>query len=434
MKDSIAQVLGRRVWDSRGRPTVEAEVLLQDGTAGRAIAPAGASTGSGEAVDLRDGGVFLDGWGVSRAVANINGEIHDALLGESIRDQARLDQVLIDLDGTGNKRRLGGNSVVATSMALLKAAAGHHGVELWRYLNDDASSVVLPLPEIQIFGGGAHAAGRLDIQDVMVMPLGAESFSQATEWVARIYLAAGKIMAKRGALAGVADEGGYWPAFSTNEEALQAVVEAIENAGLRPGEDVAISLDIAATQLFNDGRYTLSLEQQQLSADEMHELLGRWIDAYPIISIEDPFAEHDGHAFTKFTREFGGRVQIIGDDYLVTNEARIRQAVSDGAVNAALIKVNQAGTITEAASALRVAEAAGWGRIVSARSGESEDTTVAHLAVGWGSGQLKVGSFARSERLAKWNEVLRIEERLGANGTYAGARALHRSASASRQV
>jgi enolase len=427
MKGTIAQILGRRVWDSRGRPTVEAEVRLRDGTTARAIAPAGASTGSGEAIDLRDGGDLLGGWGVSGAVANINGEIRNSLLGQSVLDQAVLDKILIELDGTPGKRRLGGNAIVATSMALLKAAAGHHGVELWRYLKGDGESVVIPLPEIQIFGGGAHAAGRLDIQDIMVMPLRAESFSQATDWVAQIYLAAGRIMAQRGAVSGVADEGGHWPMFSSNEEALQAVMLAIEHAGLRPGEDVAISLDIAATQFFHDGYYKLSLERQQLSADELHALFGRWIRSYPIASIEDPFAEHDRDAFIRFTREFGAQVQIIGDDYLVTNEARIRQATRDRAVNAALIKVNQAGTITEAAAAIRAAEDAGWGRIVSARSGESEDTTIAHLAVGWSSGQLKVGSFARSERLAKWNEVLRIEEHLAANCTYAGARALQRS-------
>jgi enolase 1/2/3 len=420
----ISDVKGRRVWDSRGRPTVEAEITLNDGTVTRAIAPAGASTGAGEAIDLRDGGTYLDGWGVSRAVNNVNGEIKEILLGKDISEQAELDNALIALDGTKNKSRLGGNAMVAVSMAALKAAAASKGLELWKYLNGDKQDVVIPLPEIQIFGGGAHAAGRLDIQDLMVMPVGAETFSEATEWVARIYISAGKIMQERGTLNGVADEGGYWPAFASNEEALETLMLAIEKAGLKPGDDIVISLDIAANQFYKDGYYHLSLEKEKLSSDGLHALLGHWIQTFPIASIEDPFAEHEKQAFIKFTTEYGDKVQIIGDDYLVTNAARVVEAGEDRAVNAALIKANQAGTITETYKALRAAEKLNWGTIVSARSGESEDTTIAHLSIGWRSGQLKVGSFARSERLAKWNEVLRIEEKTAGKAIYQGRNAL----------
>lgn len=421
----VTDVKGRRVWDSRGRPTVEAEITLNDGTVTRAIAPAGASTGAGEAIDLRDGGAYLDGWGVSRAVDNVNGEIREILLGRDISEQTKLDNELIALDGTENKGRLGGNAMVTVSMATLKAAAASKGLQLWEYLNGDNQDVIIPLPEIQIFGGGAHAAGRLDIQDLMVMPVGAESFSQATEWVARIYISAGKIMQERDKLSGVADEGGYWPAFDSNEEALETLMLAIEKSGLKPGEDIVISLDIAANQFYKDNYYHLSLEKEKLSSDGLHALLGHWIEAFPIASIEDPFAEHEKDAFIKFTAEYGNRIQIIGDDYLVTNEYRIISAAKDRAVNAVLIKANQAGTITETYKALKAAEKLNWGRIVSARSGESEDTTIAHLSVGWRSGQLKVGSFSRSERLAKWNEVLRIEERTAGKAIYQGINSAH---------
>jgi len=421
----IIDVKGRRVWDSRGRPTVEAEITLNDGTVTRAIAPAGASTGHNEALDLRDGGTYLDGWGVSRAVNNVNGEIRDLLLGKDICDQAKLDNELITLDGTKNKSRLGGNAMIAVSMAAFKAAAAIKGLELWDYLNGDKQNLVIPLPEIQIFGGGAHAAGRLDIQDLMVMPVGADTFSEATEWVARIYISAGKIMQARGTFAGIADEGGYWPAFDSNEEALEVLMMAIEKTGLKAGDDIVISLDIAANQFYQDGYYHLSLEKEKLSSDDLHALLGSWIKTFPIASIEDPFAEHEKEAFIKFTAEYGNKVQIIGDDYLVTNKDRILTAAEDRAVNAVLIKVNQAGTITETYEALKAAEKLNWGRIVSARSGESEDTTIAHLSIGWRSGQLKAGSFARSERLAKWNEVLRIEEKNKDRAKYSGRKALN---------
>jgi len=420
---TIDQVVARRVWDSRGRPTVEAEVHLRNDIIGRAIAPAGASTGSGEAVDLRDGGPSCGGLDVTRALDGIAREIAPALRGRDVTDQAALDQVLVDLDGTPNKRRLGGNALIAVSMAALHAAAGTARQPLWRYLlgNDPA---LVPLPEIQIFGGGAHAGRRVDVQDFMVMATGAASFAQALDWTADVYRAAGVRMADSGRLHGVADEGGYWPAFDTNEDALECLLHAIEDTGRTPGDEVAISLDIAASELRSAGRYRLGLEGREVDSDGLCELLVGWVDRYPIVSVEDPVAEDDTTGMRRFTAAVGHRVQVVGDDYLVTDAARVRRAAADQACNALLVKPNQAGTMTETRAAFDAARAAGFGTIVSARSGETEDLTIAHLAVGWGAGQLKVGSFSRSERMAKWNEVLRIEETLGDAALFAGTRVL----------
>jgi enolase len=419
----IASIAGRRVWDSRGRPTVEVEVRLAGGAEGRAIAPAGASRGTHEAVDLRDGGERLGGHDVARAVANVNGDIARALAGLDARDQAAVDAALCALDGTTNKARLGGNATIATSLAVLHAAAAAEGVALWRYLSAGAP-VRVPLPEIQIFGGGAHAGRRVDIQDFMVMPVGAGSFAQGLEMVAEVYRVAGNLMRDAGRLAGVADEGGWWPSFATNEEALEWLVRAIEGAGFAPGEDLAISLDVAASEFGRGGRYHLGLERRELDSDGLCELLLGWLARFPIVSVEDPVAEDDAVAMARFTRAVAGRVQVIGDDFLVTNAERIARAAAIGACNAALIKPNQAGTVTETRAALDAARRAGWATVVSARSGESEDVSIAHLAVGWDAGQLKVGSFARGERTAKWNEVLRIEAVLGAAARFAGRDAL----------
>ncbi|NVN84535.1 MAG: phosphopyruvate hydratase [Rhodopseudomonas sp.] len=420
---TIAAVHGRRVWDSRGRPTVEVDVSLRGGATGRAIAPAGASMGSGEAVDLRDGGKKLGGFDVGRAVASVNGEMEQALIGQDAADQAAIDAIMIARDGTANKARLGGNAIVATSMAVLHAAAAAAKVPLWMHLAQ-GRKVRLPLPEIQIFGGGAHAARRVDVQDFMVMCPGAASFAQAIEWTAEVYLAAGSLMKQAGKLQGVADEGGYWPAFTSNEEALDTLVRAIERAGLEPGPQVAISLDVAASEFGKNGRYALALDDRALGTDEMIAMLGRWLDTYPIVSIEDPLAEDDAAGFRAFTAAYGDRCQVIGDDFLVTNAARVAEAAASGAATAVLIKPNQAGTVTETRAALDAGRQARFGTIVSARSGETEDTTVVHLAVGWDAGQLKVGSFSRSERMAKWNECLRIEEAIGPDASFAGGAAL----------
>ena len=413
--DVIAAVHARRVWDSRGRPTVEADVRLESGKIGRAIAPAGASMGSGEALDLRDGGQAFGGRDVTRAIAAIDGEIDKALRGREAVDQDGIDHALIALDGTPDKSRLGGNALVAVSMAVAHAAAAAAGIPLWRYLAA-GRACHLPLPEIQIFGGGAHAAGRVDVQDFMVIAVGARDYVQALDWTAEVYRAAGALMSEAGLLQGVADEGGFWPAFSGNEAALGMLLRAIERAGLVPGRDVAISLDIAASEFGRGGRYKLASEGRELDADGMAEMLLGWLDRYPIVAIEDPLAEDDAAGLARFTKAVAGRAQVVGDDFLVTNAARIRSAAAAGACNTALIKPNQAGTLTETKAALDAARAAGWGAIVSARSGESEDMTIVHLAVGWGAAQLKVGSFARSERMAKWNEGLRIAEALGGRG------------------
>ena len=416
---AIARVMGRRVWDSRGRPTVEAEVRLAGGATGRAIAPAGASRGRGEAVDLRDGGDRLGGFDVQTALAHVNGEIAAALSGADAADQEAVDRILVDLDGTPDKGRLGGNALIAVSMAVAHAAAAAAGKPLWRHLGGEKPGR-MPVPQVQIFGGGAHAGRRVDIQDFMVVALAADSFDQALEWTAEVYRAAGRLMESAGTLQGVADEGGYWPVFATNEEGLETLVRAIEDAGFVPGEEIAVCLDVAASQLGGGGRYRLGLEGRELDSDGLGEMLAGWIERYPIVSIEDPLAEDDEEGFRRFTRAVGEKVQIVGDDFLVTDAGRVRRAAGVGACNAVLVKPNQAGTLSEARAALEAAKAAGWGTIVSARSGETEDVTIVHLAVGWDAGQIKVGSFARSERMAKWNEALRIEESLGPAARFAG--------------
>ncbi|MDX6748257.1 phosphopyruvate hydratase [Geminicoccaceae bacterium 1502E] len=419
----IASVHGRRVWDSRGRPTVEVEVTLQGGMTGRAIAPAGASTGSGEALDLRDGGERLGGHDVGRALGNVERLIAPALLGQDAFDQNGADRLLIELDGTPGKTRLGGNATIATSMAVAHAAAAAAGLPLWRHLGGEGA-VTMPLPEIQIFGGGKHAAGRLDIQDFLVVCPGAESFAQALEWTAEVYMAAGRLMDQAGRLKGVADEGGFWPEFDDNEQALAMLTRAIERAGYRPGEEVAIALDVAASSFGANGHYRLGREGRALDSAGMVELLGGWLARYPIVSVEDPVAEDDEAGFIAFRQRFGKNVQVVGDDFLVTDAGRVERAAATGACSTVLLKPNQCGTLSETKAAWEAAKAHGMGGIVSARSGESEDVTIIHLAVGWGVAQFKVGSFTRSERMAKWNEGLRIEEALGGGARFAGRAAL----------
>jgi enolase len=420
---TIESVHGRRMWDSRGRPTVEATVRLRGGLTGHALAPAGASMGSGEAVDLRDGGARFGGLDVQSACRAINEVLNGALAGRDVNDQGSLDQLMVQLDGTPNRSRLGGNALVATSMAVAHARAAAAGVPLWQLLAA-GQPVRLPLPEIQIFGGGAHAERRVDVQDFMVMCPAAASFDEALEWTAEIYRAAGALLRRTGKLQGVADEGGYWPAFTSNEEALDTLMQAIADAGLKPGAQVGISLDIAASEFGSNGRYELALESRVLDTHAMIDMLGGWLDNYPILSIEDPLAEDDAEGFTRFSSKYASRCQIIGDDFLVTNADRVRAAAAASQLNAVLIKPNQAGTLTETLAALQAGKDARFGTIISARSGETEDVTIAHLAVGWNAGQLKVGSFARSERMAKWNEVLRIEESMGRDARFWGWDAL----------
>jgi enolase len=415
----IVDIRGRRVWDSRGRATVEAEVLVGRGSTplavGRGIAPAGASTGSGEARSID----------AAKAVQSINGKIRDALRAMSVSDQAAIDRRLIELDGTPDKGRLGANAIVAVSIACAQADAAAAKMPLWRKLSGERR-VALPVPQIQIFGGGAHASARVDLQDYMIICVGAGSFAEALEWTAQVYAAAGARLAKRGLLQGVADEGGYWPAFKSNEEGLAELVGAISDAGLEPGKDVSIALDCAATQLLRGGSYHLALEKRSLTADQLHAMWLRWIDRYPIVSIEDPFAEDDTVSMQAFTKSAGDRVQIVGDDFFVTNKEKLESGIKAKACNTVLLKPNQIGTLTETLACWDTAREAGYRAIVSARSGETEDTTIVHLAVGWGVPQLKVGSFARSERMAKWNEGLRIEESLGGKALPYPARKLFR--------
>lgn len=424
-KPSIASVSARRVWDSRGRPTVEAHIVLDNGATGTAIAPAGASRGRREAVDLRDGGERLGGQDVQKALAGIAEEIAPKLTGLDPTDQAGIDRALIELDGTPNKSRLGGNALTAVSLAALHAGAAALDAPLHAHIAAiSGRTPSIPLPEIQIFGGGAHAGQRVDIQDFMIMAPGARDFDEALAMTAEVYRAAGSIMARRGRLAGVADEGGYWPEFGANEEALETLTEAIALAGEKPGENIVISLDIAASEFAEAGGYRLALEDRLLDPSAWLDQLAGWLDAYPIVSVEDPTDEADEEGMIAFTKAHGDRVQIVGDDYFVTSAALVEKGVADKAGNAVLIKVNQAGTFTETRAAVDAAKAAGFGTLVSARSGETEDVSISHMAVGLDARQLKVGSFTRSERMAKWNECLRIADALGSQARFAGGESL----------
>jgi enolase len=412
----IDRVHARRVWDSRGRPTIEVDVTINGGVRGRAIAPAGASTGSGEAIDLRDGGTAFAGFEVTKAVHAVNTEIDRVLHGTNPEDQALIDQRLIALDGTANKSRIGGNSIIATSLAVAHAAAAATNRPLWQYLAGDKPPGRLPLPEIQILGGGAHANRSVDVQDFMIIAIGAQDFATALDWTAEVYRHTGELLSNAGQLAGVADEGGYWPTFGSNEQGLDLLLRAIERAGFMPGEDVAISLDIAASQFGRNGQYLLAREGRRLDRDGLIEMLLGWLRKYPIVAIEDPLAEDDEAGLVRFTQNAAEKVEVVGDDIVCTNARRITALAARGACNATLLKPNQVGTLTETKSALDAAREAGWNSIVSARSGESEDVTIVHLAVGWGVEQLKVGSFTRSERMAKWNEALRLAEDLPTGG------------------
>ncbi len=421
MTAKIQNIRARRIWDSRGFPTVEVELESSNGLLGRGLAPAGASKGKREAIELRDGGQSLQGKDVNRSLQVIASEISPRLIGRNLDEAADIDRFLIAEDGTRQKSNYGGNTLVAISLALYNAWASSEGIPLWKLFSriTDATPLV-PLPEIQIFGGGAHASNRVDIQDFMIMVPKASSFAEALEVTSEIYHSAGSLLKQKGKLAGVADEGGWWPDFDSNEEALEMLVKAMEEVGEKPGDRVVISLDIASSEFYRDNKYRLGLEGKEYTAEQWIEILGGWLTAYPIVSIEDPMAENDPEGMIEFTRRFGKKYQIVGDDYLVTSEQLVRKSHEEAACNSLLLKVNQVGTVTEAIEAYKVAESFGWSTIVSARSGETEDVTISHLATGLGCGQLKVGSFSRSERMAKWNECLRIEEVLG-TGSYAGS-------------
>jgi enolase len=416
----IASVTAHQVFDSRGNPTLEATVRLQNGVEGSAIVPSGASVGKYEALELRDGVAerFL-GRSVQKAVQHVNEAIHHALRGKNVLEQENLDREMVKLDGTANKSRLGANAILGASMAVARAAANVSGVPLYAYLGRGRGNL-LPLPEIQIFGGGAHGGRRMDVQDIMIICLGAKSYPECLEMTFNVYHRAGELMKRRGRLAGLADEGGFWPIFDSNEQALEFVLEAITLAGYQPGRDVSISLDVAASELFENGQYHLRLEKRSFSPEQFGELMKDWCERYPIVAIEDPFAEDDFPAWASFTKALGKKVQIIGDDLFTTNLGRIRRGLEEGLANAVLIKLNQIGTVTETTACIEATQRAGWRPVVSARSGETEDTFISHLAVATNAGQLKVGSFARSERMAKWNEVLRIERHLAGKAKFIG--------------
>jgi enolase len=415
----IKQVHARQVLDSRGNPTVEVEVALASGASGRAAVPSGASTGEFEAVELRDGGSAWAGKGVTQAVENVNGEIASAVAGIDAEDQSGLDQRMISLDGTPNKARLGANAILGVSLAAAKAAAAEEGMTLWRYLGGEAAHV-LPVPMMNLLNGGAHADNKVDFQEFMVVPVGFPSFSAGLQAGVEVYHALKKTLAGRGLATAVGDEGGFAPDLDSNEAALQALVEGIEAAGYKPGEDLAIALDPATSEVFSDGAYVLEYEGRSLSSDEMADYWAEMSSRYPIVSIEDGMDENDWDGWKALTDRIGSGVQLVGDDLFVTNPSRLKDGIARGVANSILVKVNQIGTLTETLEAIRIAREAGYTAVMSHRSGETEDTTIADLAVATGCGQIKTGAPSRSDRVAKYNQLLRIEEALGADATYPG--------------
>ena len=419
----IEQVIGREVLDSRGNPTVEVEVVLDSGSVGRAIVPSGASTGSFEAVELRDGEERYLGKGVSKAVANVNGEIAEILDGADALDQRGVDLALVDADGTPNKARLGANAILGTSLATAKAAADELGVPLFRYVGG-SDAHVLPVPMMNVINGGVHADNSIDLQEFMIMPIGAASFSEGLRWGVETYHSLAKVLKVRGLSTTVGDEGGFAPDLSSTEEVIKILVEAIEAAGRAPGDEIAIAMDPASSELFKDGSYVLAGEGRTLSSAEMVDYLADLANRYPIVSIEDGMAEEDWDGWAALTRSLGGRVQLVGDDLFVTDEDRVRRGIAAGTANAVLIKVNQIGTLTEALATMALATRSAYACVMSHRSGETEDTTIADLAVATNCGQIKTGAPARSDRVAKYNQLLRIEELLGESAAFRGGAAL----------
>lgn len=419
---TIVDVRGREILDSRGNPTVEAEVTLESGVRGRAAVPSGASTGAHEAVELRDGDPerFL-GKGVLKAVSNVNERIANAIRGFEACEQVDIDRAMIDLDGTPNKQELGANSILAVSMAVARAAAGESQMPLWRYLASSQDVATLPVPMMNILNGGAHAPNNVDIQEFMVMPVGAATFSEGLRIGVEIFHHLKSVLTARGKNTAVGDEGGFAPDLASNEEAVEVVLEAIEKAGYTPGKEVVLTLDAAATEFFEDGQYIFHWSGgERRGAEEMVEFWKEWVEKYPIHSIEDPLDENDWDGWIALTEAIGEDVQIVGDDLFVTNAERLEQGIRGGAANAILIKVNQIGTLTETLETMRIAREAGYNSVVSHRSGETEDTIISDLAVATGAGQIKTGSASRTDRVAKYNQLLRIEEQLGTMARYQG--------------
>lgn len=412
MHTRIEQIKARQVFDSRANPTVEVDVTLKGGAMGRAIVPSGASTGISEALELRDGDpASFSGKSVFKAVRNVNEVIAPAIIGLDATRQSVIDHAMIALDGTPNKSKLGANAILGVSMAVAWAAANANGIPLYRYLGG-ASAKTLPVPMVQIIGGGLHAGQSIDIQDFLVIPIGARTYAKAIEMVANVYHGTKAVFTAHGKPISIADEGGFWPTFNTNDEGLDLLAEGIQKAGYTPGKDVAIALDIAASHFYKDGKYRFAVESRERNSEEFAELLAEWVNKYPIISVEDGMAEEDWSGWKTLSDKLRGKVQLIGDDLFTTNAQRIRRGIDQQIANAVLIKLNQIGTITETLDAIELTKNAGYLPVVSARSGETEDTTIVHLAIATNAGQLKVGSIARTERTVKWNELLRIEEAL----------------------
>jgi len=420
----IEGIIGREILDSRGNPTVEVEVVLDSGATGRAAVPSGASTGAFEAVELRDGdaGRYF-GKGVTSAVGHVNGEIADAVLGTDALDQRELDRMLLEIDGTDNLARLGANAVLGVSLAVAKAAADELDLPLYRYVGG-ANACVLPVPMLNVINGGEHADNNVDVQEFMLMPVGAASFSEALRWGVETYHTLKKVLHDRGMATALGDEGGFAPNLGSNEEAVQLLVEAIELSGRVPGEEIAIALDAASTEFFRDGRYVLSGEGRSLSPTEFADYLVDLCDRYPIVSIEDGMAEEDWDGWADLTAKIGSRVQLVGDDLFVTNSERLARGITAGVANSILVKVNQIGSLTATLEAVELATRSGYTSVMSHRSGETEDVTIADLAVATNCGQIKTGAPARSDRVAKYNQLLRIEEQLGESAVYRGAAAL----------
>ena len=423
---NIAAIIGREVLDSRGNPTVEAEVQLGSGTSGRAIVPSGASTGEHEAVELRDGdnARFL-GKGVLKAVENVNGEIADALANWDAYDQRGLDQKMIELDGTENKSRLGANAILAVSMAAARAASLEYNLPLYRYLGGAAANT-LPVPMMNILNGGAHADNNVDFQEFMVMPVGAPSFSEALRWGVEVFHTLKGVLKKRGYNTSVGDEGGFAPSVKSNVEAIEVVLEAIQQAGYKPGEEIAIALDPAASEFYQDHRYVFKKSDNSMkSSDDMVKFWSKWANDYPIVSLEDGLAEDDWEGWQNLTKELGGKIQLVGDDIFVTNIQFLQEGIDKGVANSILIKVNQIGTVSETLDAIDLARRNGYTSVISHRSGETEDTFIADLAVATGAGQIKTGSASRTDRIAKYNQLLRIESELGDSARFLGLKALN---------
>jgi enolase len=416
----IEEVIGREVLDSRGNPTVEVEVLLLDGSWGSAIVPSGASTGVHEAVELRDGDKKrYGGKGVLKAVENVNDILAEELIGCDVFDQKGIDEMMIEIDGTANKGKLGANAILGCSLAVAKAAANSLDMPLYAYLGG-VYAHVLPAPMMNILNGGKHAADSTDLQEFMIMPLGAPTFREAMRWGVEVYHALKKVLAGKNYATGVGDEGGFAPSLGSNEEAIEVILEGIEKAGYKPGEDVFIALDPAASEIYEDGMYNLAKEGRKLSGAEMVDFYADWVNKYPIVSIEDGLAEDDWDSWVLLTEKLGDKIQIVGDDLLVTNVERVERAMDLKACNSLLCKVNQIGTLTEAIAAVNLCQRNSWTAVVSHRSGETEDATIADLVVGLNAGQIKTGAPARSDRVAKYNQLMRIEDRLGEQAVYAG--------------